>query len=74
MDNVYVGEQCSIKIADFDCARELPVKLKMVGTSDYMAPEIIEGKEFDGKKVDVFALGVMMFIMVSGYFPFNNAT
>jgi len=38
-----------------------------------MAPEILEGKEFNGSKADVFALGVVLFGITSGYLPFNKA-
>ena len=37
-----------------------------------MAPEIYQGK-YDGKKVDIFALGVILFIMKFGLFPFKEA-
>ena len=39
-----------------------------------MAPEIIECKIYSGLKADVFALGVVLFYMVIGKFPFNEAT
>jgi len=38
-----------------------------------MAPEIKEGKIYDGKKADIFSLGVILFIMVQGIFPFAEA-
>ena len=38
-----------------------------------MAPEIREGKVYNGKKVDTFALGVIIFIIVQGNFPFVMA-
>ena len=39
-----------------------------------MAPEIKESKEYDGKKVDIFAAGVILFVMAVGLFPFAEAT
>ena len=41
------------------------------GTERYMAPEIIEGKPYKGTTTDIFALGVILFIMVSGVMPFQ---
>ena len=39
----------------------------------YMAPEIKEGKKYDGFKVDTFSIGVILFIIVLGTFPFKEA-
>lgn len=46
-----------------------------LGTSFYKAPEIetnITG--YSGEKVDIFSLGVILFVMMAGYFPFNDTT
>ena len=40
------------------------------GTKTYIAPEIHEGKIYDGRKVDIFATGVIIFVIVVGFFPF----
>ena len=39
----------------------------------YMAPEIKEGKTYKGTQVDLFSLGVILFIIVQGIFPFKEA-
>ena len=38
-----------------------------VGTLLYMAPEIVEKKEYQGVQVDLFALGVILFTMRAGH-------
>ena len=38
-----------------------------------MAPEIKEGKVYDGRKTDMFSAGVILFIIVQGIFPFTEA-
>jgi len=38
-----------------------------------MAPEIKEGKTYDGKQIDMFSCGVILFIIVQGIFPFKEA-
>ena len=43
------------------------------GTITYMAPEIINGKSYDGKKADIFSLGVILYYIVIGRFPFKEA-
>ena len=44
-----------------------------VGTLFYMAPEIKEGKTYNGKQIDIFSFGVILFIIVQGIFPFKEA-
>lgn len=39
-----------------------------------MAPEIKEGRVYDGRKADIFSAGVILFIWVQGIFPFAEAT
>jgi len=39
----------------------------------YMAPEIKEGKTYDGKQIDMFSIGVILFIIIQGIFPFKEA-
>jgi len=39
-----------------------------------MAPEIKTEKSYHGKKVDVFALGVILFILIAGHRPFGQAS
>jgi len=39
----------------------------------YMAPEIKIGKTYDGKQIDIFSTGVILFIIVQGIFPFKEA-
>jgi len=46
----------------------------MRGTLPYMAPEIIRRKTYDGAKADIFSVGVILFIMMHGIFPFNSAS
>lgn len=39
-----------------------------------MAPEILQRSSYDGRKIDMFAIGVIMFIIVVGNFPFQTAS
>jgi len=40
-----------------------------VGSPNYVAPEILSSKIYDGTKADIFSLGVLLFIIVIGKFP-----
>jgi len=39
-----------------------------------MAPEIVQKKEYRGEAADIWALGVMMFVMLMGYFPYKGSS
>lgn len=43
-----------------------------VGTRNYMAPEVLEKRPYRGTCVDIFAAGVILFIMVTGTMPFEK--
>ena len=43
------------------------------GTREYMAPEVIMGKEYDGIKADIFSLGVLLFYLRTSRFLFDQA-
>jgi serine/threonine protein kinase len=65
----------NIVLVDFGFATCRDIhKLKCyIGTRPYMPPEVIRRDVLDGRAADVFSLGVMMFQIVLGRFPFNNA-
>ena len=43
------------------------------GTRTYMAPEIKRGEKYKGSEIDIFSLGVVLFAMTRGLFPFQEA-
>ena len=42
------------------------------GSSSYAAPEMVDGKKYEGIKVDIWSSGVILFMMVCGYLPFGG--
>lgn len=75
LENILVDENLNLKVADFGFATYKKInKLNSYrGTMTYMAPEIKEGKTYDGRSIDIFSCGVILFIIVQGIFPFKEA-
>jgi len=64
-----------VKVADFGLSNtnEGDVLLDTAcGSPCYAAPEMIAGKKYDGRKSDMWSLGVVLFTLVCGYLPFED--
>lgn len=77
LENVIIDLNFQAKLIDFGfatCFSNNKKALVFCGSPTYMAPEIIDKQEFFGPPVDVWALGIMLYVMVTGKFPFNSKT
>ena len=78
-ENILLDKLYDVKIVDFGFACPLEgrdgtgTNKSVIGTPGYMAPEILSRQPYQGQVVDLFALGVILFILYSGHPPFSMA-
>jgi serine/threonine protein kinase len=72
MTNILINEHKVVKVIDFGFATEASTLLHMYcGTPSYMPPEIVERKEYAGKPADIWSIGVLVYKLVVGDYPFG---
>jgi serine/threonine protein kinase len=75
LENILLDSHGDVKIIDFGFATNLKQREKtrvFCGTPSYMAPEIVGKTENPGIAADVWALGVVLFVMLTGKHPFKS--
>ncbi len=77
LENIIIDRQHHVKMIDFGFSVKVPAGQKLrvfCGTPSYMAPEIVNRKEYFGPPADMWAVGVLLYAMVCGQFPFKGST
>ncbi|OQS07483.1 kinase [Thraustotheca clavata] len=74
LENVFLDNQRKCKLGDFGLAAPLhKTRFKGVGKLFYMAPEMFSTHGYDTGKADLWALGIMLFMMLTGFPLFQKA-
>lgn len=78
-ENIMLDDKFNVKFADFGFSAAMQGRdgsghmRTILGTTAYMAPELIMKKQYQGHSVDLFAIAIILFILYTGHPPFNSA-
>lgn len=77
-ENLLLDSNGVLKVSDFGLSA-LPQQVRedgllhtTCGTPNYVAPEVINNKGYDGAKADLWSCGVILFVLMAGYLPFED--
>ncbi|PKI65976.1 hypothetical protein CRG98_013642 [Punica granatum] len=77
-ENLLLDENEDLKVSDFGLSA-LPEQLRIdgllhtqCGTPAYVAPEVLRKKGYDGAKADTWSCGVILYVLLAGYLPFQD--
>ncbi|XP_013138732.1 PREDICTED: serine/threonine-protein kinase SIK2-like, partial [Papilio polytes] len=76
-ENLLLDANMNIKIADFGFSNYYAAGELLAtwcGSPPYAAPEVFEGKRYTGPEIDIWSLGVVLYVLVCGALPFDGST
>ncbi|XP_061049841.1 serine/threonine-protein kinase SIK1 isoform X2 [Eubalaena glacialis] len=74
-ENLLLDGNMDIKLADFGFGNFYKPGEPLstwCGSPPYAAPEVFEGKEYEGPQLDIWSLGVVLYVLVCGSLPFDG--
>ena len=75
-DNILLELDNTIKLCDFGVSKQVKkgqLLTDSCGTPAFIAPEILKDKPYDPYMTDIWSSGVVLYIIISGFFPFRGS-
>ncbi|KAI9120394.1 hypothetical protein K1719_007427 [Acacia pycnantha] len=78
LENLLLDENGVLKVSDFglsalgESRKSDGLLHTLCGTPSYVAPEVINKKGYDGAKTDTWSCGVILFVLLAGFLPFQD--
>ncbi|KAH0795661.1 CAMK family protein kinase [Histomonas meleagridis] len=76
LENILLDKYNNIKLIDFGFSKSFAEShqfTSLIGSPAYVSPEIITRKTYS-EKTDIWSLGIILYVMTTGTFPFNGTT
>ncbi|KAM3261903.1 hypothetical protein ACQJBY_052542 [Aegilops geniculata] len=77
-ENLLLDSYGALKVSDFGLSAFSPQTKEdgllhtACGTPNYVAPEVLADKGYDGMAADVWSCGIILFVLMAGYLPFDD--
>ncbi|XP_044482206.1 CBL-interacting serine/threonine-protein kinase 3-like [Mangifera indica] len=78
-ENLLLDAYGNLKVSDFGLSalskqvREDGLLHTTCGTPNYVAPEVLNDRGYDGATADLWSCGVILFVLIAGYLPFDDS-
>ena len=76
-ENILLDEFKNVKLGDFGLSGRMidgEFMKTSCGSANYAAPEIVSGLKYAGTEVDIWSLGVLLYTLLAGSLPFDEAS
>lgn len=77
-ENLLLDQSGNLKVSDFGLSalsqqvRDDGLFHTSCGTPNYVAPEVLKDRGYDGATADIWSCGVILFVLLAGYLPFED--
>ncbi|KAH7849093.1 hypothetical protein Vadar_012866 [Vaccinium darrowii] len=75
-ENLLLDSHGNLKVSDFGLSALQQQGVELLhttcGTPNYVAPEVLSHRGYDGAAADVWSCGVILYVLIAGYLPFDE--